>query len=196
MPSTEDVSRKVAPWIKGLVVFGIAGTVLTLLIGIPGLLVTSRASNDRNAWATLRTIASAQEDFRANDRDGNGRRDYWRKDIAGLYALSLPGAPDPIRLIELSCAGADAAPQSPILSYTVQSPKAGYLYRALFFVGEDAAKPDPDRYAAQAYPASPAAGRVMFIVSQDGVVWRKAAVAGGIYVFPASPELEGWTRAP
>ena len=40
------------------------------------------------ASSTLNQIAWAQEDFRDHDRDGNGVKDFWRADIAGLH-LSL-----------------------------------------------------------------------------------------------------------
>ena len=68
-----------------------------------------------------------------------------------------------LRLIELATAEADAASAVPM-------PKAGYLYRALLFPDEDAAAPDPKRFAALAFPASPASGRTMFIVSEKHVV--------------------------
>ena len=58
----------------------------------------------------LKTIASAQADFRGNDRDGNGRQDFWRDDIAGLYTIVPVGSQEAIKLIELSVAGADEAP--------------------------------------------------------------------------------------
>ena len=65
-----------------------------------------RCSPERTADMSLRTVFTAQRDFRGHDRDGNGKSDYWRADIAGLYCLRGPGDV-PVKLIELSIAGAD-----------------------------------------------------------------------------------------
>ena len=80
-------------------------------IAIPGLLSSSRASNERNASSSLKTFATAEADFFSNDRDGNRVSDYWTANVAGLYTMthsSIPGSTDdPLKLIELSIAGAD-----------------------------------------------------------------------------------------
>ena len=81
-------------------------------IAIPGLLSSQRASNERNASSSLKTMATAESDFRSNDRDGNKISDFWTANVAGLYTMtnaSVPGSTDTaIKLIELSIAGADA----------------------------------------------------------------------------------------
>src|SRR4029453_17868798 len=117
-------------------------------IAIPGLLSSQRASNERNASTSLKTIATAQADFRANDRDGNHVNDFWTANVAALYTLTnsaiggaLPNdttAPA-IKLIELSLASADADSTTPppggengdLTSFAVPSAKAGYWYTAL-----------------------------------------------------------------
>ena len=118
-------------------------------IAIPGLLQSQRASNERNASASLKTMATAEADFRANDRDANRVQDYWTFDVAGLYTLSSTAAPaTPIKLIDISIAGADvtggvaqgaasvkvgAATASTVAMSTMTqlSPKAGYWYGAM-----------------------------------------------------------------
>ena len=114
-------------------------------IAIPGLLSSQRASNERNASASLKTLASAEADFRGNDRDGNKIQDFWAIDVSGLYGVLPVGSSEMIKLIELSVAGADWYPnqdasaalgdtglgQIPPLTYTVQAPKAGYWYEAM-----------------------------------------------------------------
>src|SRR5438093_367005 len=45
------------------------------------------ASNERNASATLKSFASAEADFRANDRDNNRVNDFWVADVSGLYRV-------------------------------------------------------------------------------------------------------------
>ena len=87
----------------------------------PFLTVGYGGSNERNSSTSLKTLASAEADFRANDRDWNHVNDFWTADVRGLYTLTsaaVPGASpnntsDPaIKLIELSVASADAALES------------------------------------------------------------------------------------
>jgi prepilin-type N-terminal cleavage/methylation domain-containing protein len=116
-------------------------------IAIPGLLSSQRASNERNASTSLKTLTSAQADFRANDRDGNKVNDFWTGNVSGLYTLtsaSILGnsnlTTDPaIKLIELSLASADAdgtfpaagGENLPLATFALASTKAGYWYNAL-----------------------------------------------------------------
>jgi prepilin-type N-terminal cleavage/methylation domain-containing protein len=119
-------------------------------IAIPGLLTSIRASNERNASASLKTLSSAEADFKSNDRDDNKVQDYWTGDVAGLYCMTsaaIAGNTDPpIKLIEIGIAGADAYPldffggtffvnghYSRISNYIVQSPKAGYWYFSAWY---------------------------------------------------------------
>src|SRR5471030_2911674 len=46
---------------------------------------------ERSPSTSLKSLTSAQADFRANDRDGDGINQFWRADIAGLYALAPGG---------------------------------------------------------------------------------------------------------
>jgi len=119
-------------------------------IAIPGLLSSQRASNERNASASLKTLTAAEADFRGNDRDGNKVQDFWIQDVAQLFALHPMGSNDPIRLIEISLAGADtvtaavgalATPSSctAITLYITPGAKAGYWYRPL--VNDDGVQP-------------------------------------------------------
>src|SRR5262245_65213488 len=91
-------------------------------IAIPGLLSSQRASNERNASTSLKTLSSAEADFRANDRDWNHVNDFWTANIAGLYTMtstavtgnSPNSTTDPsIKLIELSVASADSDATTP-----------------------------------------------------------------------------------
>ena len=120
-------------------------------IAIPGLLAAQRSSNERNASASLKTLTSAQADFRSNDRDGDRLNNFWVSDVQCLFSLtpSLTGAAvgaganvDMIKLIEPSVAGADGGIEPRPLAGAgqvapgvaigpVRSPKAGYLYNSL-----------------------------------------------------------------
>jgi prepilin-type N-terminal cleavage/methylation domain-containing protein len=120
-------------------------------IAIPGLLSSQRASNERNASTSLKTLSSAEADFRANDRDWNHVNDFWTYNVAGLYTMTsaaVVGAKansttDPsIKLIELSVASADCDPATATgatseyldqTNFAVYSAKAGYWYMALHF---------------------------------------------------------------
>src|SRR6187455_1337140 len=87
-------------------------------IAIPGLLSSQRASNERGASTALKTLSSAEADFRSNDRDGNHENDFWTADVKGLYTMTSAKvrgagtAPDDpaIKLIEIETAAADADP--------------------------------------------------------------------------------------
>jgi len=116
-------------------------------IAIPGLLSSQRASNERNASTSLKTLTSAQADFRANDRDGNKINDFWTADVKSLYTMTNAtvlgnsnSTLDPaIKLIELSIASADAngalavagGENAALTNFAVFSTKAGYWYNAL-----------------------------------------------------------------
>jgi len=117
-------------------------------IAIPGLLSSQRASNERNASTSLKTLSSAEADFRANDRDWNHVNDFWTANVSGLYTMTnaaVPGAAansttDPsIKLIELSVASADTDSTTiaaggenlDLTNFAVPSAKAGYWYGAL-----------------------------------------------------------------
>ncbi len=123
-------------------------------IAIPGLLAAQRASNERNASASLKTLSTAQADFRSNDRDGNLVADFWTLDVFALYGLipltggatTLPADAAStaiiIKLIEPSVAGADGDSDHAEygnVNFTDSiingSPKAGYVYRK--FESED-----------------------------------------------------------
>ena len=116
-------------------------------IAIPGLLASQRASNERNASTSLKTLTAAEADFRANDRDGNHVNDFWTGDVKSLYTVTscavaghINDTTDPaIKLIELSIASADAdgtflpcaGENCNLSTFALPSSKAGYWYNAL-----------------------------------------------------------------
>ena len=119
-------------------------------IAIPGLLAAQRSSNERNASTSLKTITTAQADFRSNDRDGNRTSDFWTADVYALFGMigitgantAFPAdsatASNHIKLLEPSLAGADGLTQQGLYgnvefagSIVNGSVKAGYAFRAL-----------------------------------------------------------------
>jgi hypothetical protein len=140
----------------------------------------------------LKLLASAQLDFRALDRDGNGIQDFWRGDVAGLYSIRGPDG-NPIRLCELRLAAADARPQ-----HTVGLPPAPYdfhWFRAIPHEGET--RPDPNRFAFCMFPHRYRYGfRWTYILDEKLVMYRKRIrTAGGVTFYPADPAAAGWERA-
>ena len=120
-------------------------------IAIPGLLQSQRAANERNASASLKTIATAEADFRSNDRDGNRVNDFWTLTLSGLGTICPLGATTntaamAIKLIEPSIITAENSNVGATRTHSVPggtisevgptnfgrlTPKAGYWYFAL-----------------------------------------------------------------
>ena len=176
-------------------------------IAIPGLLSSQRASNERNASASLKTITSAEADFRGNDRDGNKIQDFWTLDVAGLYGVVPVGSTELVKLIEISVAGADFnSPTGVALgvtglnhvtstAYSINAPKAGYWYRAMFSDNSGAAAEayvvntsgvsdtagtvtttvwwNHSKFGFLAFPDSFSAGRSVFFVNEGNTIFKR-----------------------
>jgi hypothetical protein len=165
---------------------GLLGFGYTTLL-YPQLSNSCRSSNEVNARATIVTLVTAQKEFRDKDLDGNGLKDYWRADLAGLYVVNE------CKLIEISLAGADDRPKTDIQKYADRSPKAGYWYRSLRFADEK--DPDPARWAACAYPDSPSAGPYTYLITHDGKLYRRKGLHRDLDVVPTPEQLaRDWTR--
>jgi prepilin-type N-terminal cleavage/methylation domain-containing protein len=132
--------------IELMIVIAIIATIAS--IAIPGMLTALRSANERSASASLKTLVTAESDFKTNDRDGNKVPDYWVYNVAGLYSMTsaaYPGVLDePIKLIEPSLAAADTLTGvlgigggnfRLITEFATIGPKAGYWYGALFYDG-------------------------------------------------------------
>lgn len=178
-------------------------------IAIPGLLSSIRAANERSAATSLKTLSTGEADFRANDRDWNHVNDYWTGNVAGLYTMTsaavagsnATSTTDPaIKLIELSLAGAEADPTTPVAggenanltSFTVSSAKAGYWFLALtadntlagsaeMTYRQDTGGVPPmgtvhntSKFGFLAFPDSTSSGKFIFIINENNVVYRSA----------------------
>ena len=195
--------------IELIVVIGIIAVIAA--VAIPGLVSAQRAAHERNASASLKTVTTANHDFRANDRDGNRLVDYWSGDMAGLSVIvpQVGSGPSPtrtygaaIRLVDLSMASADAAFGGAGVRYAANMhvpvvdaivafrPKSGFWYARMinevsatgtipYQVDTDGASNSNwgachniDRFAYIAFPATLGLGRVAFIVSNEGIVFK------------------------
>lgn len=163
-------------------------------------------SNERNASTSLKTLATAEADFRANDRDYNKLNDFWVGDISGLYRF-LPADKQPIKLIYLGLAEADASPLTipelgPLL---VEKPKpmSGYLYTVLqrYSQGGDLLKyhkgtyRNTSQFGLATYPADyPKTGTKTFILSESNTIFWKDTNGKPPDSFPEDPAKDGWKR--
>jgi hypothetical protein len=182
------------------IVWGLMGGSVLLIAAamLPGLMTTYRPSVERKPDTSLKTIIAAQEEFRLKDLDGDGVRQFWRADVAGLYTLrprSDPAKPI-LKLIELSVACADDRPQNNDLEqYAVRAPKAGYWFRAIRHADEKS--PSPDRYAVIAIPSTyPEPARYTLVVDERRDIYRMDLGHGrGLEVFPTPAELKTkWSK--
>src|SRR5882672_12443673 len=115
---------KLGVWLlRSLTVFCFATSIAALLL--PKFWTHQISGNDSSASTALKTLSSAEADYRANDRDHNGVNDFWTGDVAGLAPL-----------IERRIAEADGAP----LNRMAPVARDGYYYQVLHrdrYVSED-----------------------------------------------------------
>ncbi len=159
-----------------------------------------RLSNQRNASASLKTLATAQADFRANDRDDDKVNNFWVKDVAGLYGIETGG--EAIKLIDPGIAHADrTSGKGKYPSVKEESPKAGHHFAALKRYregGKSAAYDDGkgrnnSRFAFVAWPAQyPQGGRMTFIISEENTIFEKDTGGKPVEEYPEDPRKEGW----
>ena len=183
----------------GLVlVIGILGAG-SLAFWLPGRQASQQASNERNAATSLKTLTSAEADFRFNDRDGNGVNDFWTGDVAGLYQWGL---------IERGVAEADTNPLVPLVPKPI--PFHGYYFEALSF-DNSVIPPEPyrqdtdkksgrvhhlERFGFVAYPAdSDSTGKYYFLVNENNSVFRSAAVITRPRNMFSDAERGSWSHA-
>jgi type IV pilus assembly protein PilE len=172
-------------------------------IAIPGLITSQRSANERSASTSLKTITSAEADFRANDRDGNRVNDFWTANVAGLYTMTSAmqaGNTDPaIKLIDIAIAAADSdgtvfpagGENSLITTYTVVSTKASYWFTALISdLSSSAGEADytintggtldmgdvhnGSKFGMGAWPDSYNVGRYVYLVNENNSIFRRS----------------------
>ncbi len=177
---------------------------------VSGVLVHNKSVNHRNASVSLKTIASAQSDFRANNRDDNNVEDYWVGDVAHLYTLKTKDFPEGIGLIERSIALADIAPLGPVALPDITpndlpgsrepGPKAAYYFAVIPLQADgspydDGSHRNRTRYAYCAFPHSRNAGPWTFIINEENVIYRKdIEKPARIPRWPADLRAEGWSK--
>ena|SRR5437868_2694623 len=207
LPESRGVGTGWIAWVAGFLILA-----AIIAIAIPGLLSSGcRGSSERNASTTLKTLSTAEADFRANDRDWNHVNDFWTADVKSLYTMTSAAekgakgdSADPaIKLIELSCASADAdgafepagGENLPIGNFAIPAPKAGYWYAALIadlsstVQGEATYRVDTggtppmgachntSKFGFIAFPDPSNEMKYLFIVNENNTVYRAAVTA-------------------
>lgn len=172
------------PW-KRIVV------VLTILVGLCAGCGDSIKENEKAAVAALKLLRDVSAQFKDQDCDRNGIKDYWMADVSGLYRV-LDDKGDEVQKIPREIALADGAPVSPIANYigatliSTPVPDHGYYFRAMTTdelgsryclnprgdAGRTAATNDT-KFAFCAYPAIyEQTGKNVYIVSQERTIWK------------------------
>jgi len=158
-------------------------------IAIPSLLAAGRASNERNASGSLKSVLVANIDYKTNDRNGDTMSNFWCASISGLYTATSGTSNVEVRLIEVTLALADAdkdqdgggvfPADGTSLDGTATRPKAGYWYEDIE-TSETGAEYDPDdddhnftRFGYVCWPdVYNSTGSVIFIINQGGTMFR------------------------
>jgi hypothetical protein len=175
----------VAERILKVVLIPVAILIVTMALSVPAYWTVGRADSERNRAANLKTHASAEADFRGNDRDGNGVQDFWTGDVQGLYAIVPKGGSDRIKLLDLSAALSDSDPLRGVYPPLPESasPRGGGWVWAL---AEDRSVSPPDPYRAPerfrhperfgflCYPDDDVTGgRAVFIMNEANTILRQ-----------------------
>ncbi len=194
--------RRPGLWLQG--VAALLTAVLTFGWVAQAASGSSRASPMRNASASLKTLASAEIDFRMNDRDNNGVLDFWVGDVAGLYLLAPQGGTELVKLIEISVAAADAAPSPASVqahgNFFEFSPKAGYLYRALTqdadgLPYDEGKGRSQTRFAFVAYPKTYGKEyRRTLLINEENTIWWKDTAGKPVASWPKDLKADGWAK--
>jgi hypothetical protein len=196
----------VEPKSSGSIAPFLTAILLVLMLGVSGAcyllpewLKEQRWADERAGAAAFVTLASAEVDFRANDRDGNGIRDFWTGDVAGLYTFGL---------ISREVAEADAAPRVPLVPHPI--PYRGHYIRAL--VADDIQTPplvygqvtdqksgpihNLKRFGFVIYPAGGInAPKYMWIINEKNTAFRSACTIPVPTTFPDDQQLKNyWSK--
>ena len=188
-----------------VVVIAVAGAII-----IPGQAWQNINSNERSASARLKTLGTAQADFRSNDRDENQINDFWVRDVAGLYGI-VGGDGRPIRLVEISMARADGTAANPWYPSVPGPalPTVGYYYAALqewtdgdgtLHAYDGGTGSHTSKFGYIVYPdVHGKTGRLLFILSEENTMFkfdRPEVIRGGptppAMAFPWDDISSGW----
>jgi hypothetical protein len=147
----------------------------------------------------IKMLSSAEADFRANDRDGNGVQDFWTGDVAGLYERGL---------IEKAVAMADLRPIHPLVPKPI--PYHGYYFVVM---QRDESETPPEilqvetdkksgkvhhrsKFGFCAFPAKfGVTGRYTYILNENNTILRERHNGDFIDCWPSDEDLRhDWAK--
>jgi hypothetical protein len=166
---------------------------------VPKALRERRWANERATRGAMRVLSVAEYGYRGQDLDGNGIKDFWTADVAGLFKYGM---------ISREIAEADAAPLVPLVPQPI--PYHGYYFKAL--VADDSVSPpivyrqvtdkksgavhNPDRFGFVAYPAgglSPP--KFMWIINENNTDFGGRTTVPVPDNWPADQQLKNsWSK--
>jgi len=191
----------IAAVVVALMIFAVIAAIV-----IPGILMGGRASTERNASASLKTLITAQADFRSNDRDNDGAGNYWVRDVYGLFALcpsedgttvGKPSVGNMIKLIEPSIAAADggglgAGPGCVAVADAVGSMSLKASYAFMVFELFEVSPGKAERYAVEGN--IPAMGK-SYNPGKYGFMTAPEKLSGGRMFFIVNEDNTIWRMA-
>lgn len=148
---------------------------------VTGMVAASRAEREGYATSTLKTLTTAEAEFRSNDLDGNLVNDFWTADVYGLYGYGTG-----IGLIEPDSALADARSRRgaypSVAPIGEGAPSRGYWLLAFAAQDDgDGARPfcngvdglrDRSRFAFITFPDGLGSSRLAFVINADNTIWK------------------------
>lgn len=162
-----------------LAILLVGGITLFLVWYIPDRRRSVRAANERAVFIELKALASLEADVRHQDLDGNGVKDFWTGDLAGLFAIGS---------LKRELAEADVNPLTPLCPRPV--PYRGHYFVALQVdystrppvrYGQDTDQKSGkvhhlERFGFLAYPAERGVtGNYYFMINENNTVVRASA---------------------
>jgi hypothetical protein len=157
-----------------------------------------RAGNERAASAALKLLASAEADFRANDRDANRIQDFWTGDVRSLHDLIPVKGSEPIRLIPKEIAEAD--PSHPdakpyrgywIVAMDKDEVLVSYRQDTKGVEGTGAEDRNPSKFGFSAYPAEyGGTGTATFTINEGNTVFKEDLGGKPRLCWPTDNELK------
>jgi len=176
---------------RGFAAVLVACALIATAVGWNHLRREQRASNERFACAMLKTLATANAQFRGDDLDRNGVQDYWTADVAGLHHLLPPGESTPLRLIEEKIASADPTRAG-------AKAAAGYWFRAIErdetgapYAGPGSTGRNRGKFGFCAYPAEYGrTGIHTFMINEGNTVFKQDLKGEPKRQWPPDAELK------
>ncbi len=138
---------------------------------------------ERNTSATLKALAAAQAECRANDWDRNGRADYWVRDVKTLVEMS--GG-----MLNRTVAAADP-------THPEMAAKAGALYAPIPLNAEGRPYDDGTGRCVEGFAICawhPGYTDMTVVVDENLMQWRKDTAQKPVGRWSRESWAEGWQK--